>query len=254
MAQDALIDGNLITDARPLAVEVQNDTLAVEGPLTDAELRATAVPVSGPLTDAELRATPPAVEAQARAGGVLTTPRLDAATSSMQVISYPHHEIHSGSSFSVSAEDVDLDEADELSISFTTGAGTKWLHMFAIAANSAACEFEILEAPTITLDTGTDLTPYNRNRNSETLSTMYSIKTVPVVNQATRDATITNDGTVIWLETMGGYKNASASAGASSREEWVLAPATVYSFRITGIADNGVASIGLHWYEHTDVA
>ena len=32
--------------------------LAVTGPVTDAELRATAVPVSGPLTDAQLRATP----------------------------------------------------------------------------------------------------------------------------------------------------------------------------------------------------
>ena len=34
-----------------------NDSLAVTGPLTDAQLRATAVPVSGPLTDAQLRAT-----------------------------------------------------------------------------------------------------------------------------------------------------------------------------------------------------
>lgn len=32
--------------------------LPVVGPLTDTELRATAVPVSGPLTDAQLRATP----------------------------------------------------------------------------------------------------------------------------------------------------------------------------------------------------
>ena len=32
-------------------------TQAVTGPLTDAQLRATAVPVSGPLTDAQLRAT-----------------------------------------------------------------------------------------------------------------------------------------------------------------------------------------------------
>ena len=70
MAQDALIDGNLITDARPLAVEVQNDVLAVDGPLTDAELRATAVPVSGPLTDAELRAVavPVTLDAEIPAG------------------------------------------------------------------------------------------------------------------------------------------------------------------------------------------
>lgn len=34
-----------------------SNPLPVTGPLTDAELRATAVPVSGPLTDAQLRAT-----------------------------------------------------------------------------------------------------------------------------------------------------------------------------------------------------
>lgn len=33
------------------------ETLAVSGPLTDTQLRATAVPVSGPLTDTQLRAT-----------------------------------------------------------------------------------------------------------------------------------------------------------------------------------------------------
>lgn len=33
-------------------------SMAVTGPLTDAELRASAVPVSGPLTDSQLRAAP----------------------------------------------------------------------------------------------------------------------------------------------------------------------------------------------------
>lgn len=50
-------------------------TQAVTGPLTDAQLRATAVPVSGPLTDAQLRATAvpvsgPLTDAQLRATAV----------------------------------------------------------------------------------------------------------------------------------------------------------------------------------------
>lgn len=36
-------------------VTITNESIAVTGPLTDAQLRDTAVPVSGPLTDAELR-------------------------------------------------------------------------------------------------------------------------------------------------------------------------------------------------------
>ena len=52
-----------------------NDALAVTGPLTDTQLRATAVPVSGPLTDTQLRATAvpvsgPLTDTQLRAAAV----------------------------------------------------------------------------------------------------------------------------------------------------------------------------------------
>ena len=44
-----------LTETQP--VSIQNASIAVTGPLTDAQLRATAVPVSGPLTDTQLRAS-----------------------------------------------------------------------------------------------------------------------------------------------------------------------------------------------------
>lgn len=52
-------------------VKVYHDqTLAVSGPLTDAQIRATALPVSGPLTDAQLRASAvPVLSAGAVASG-----------------------------------------------------------------------------------------------------------------------------------------------------------------------------------------
>jgi hypothetical protein len=49
----------------PIPVNDAGGSLTVDGPLTDAELRATALPVSGPLTDAELRATALPVSAAA---------------------------------------------------------------------------------------------------------------------------------------------------------------------------------------------
>ncbi len=53
------IDTNgLATEATLGSIDTKlSGTIAVSGPLTDAQLRASAVPVSGPLTDAELRAT-----------------------------------------------------------------------------------------------------------------------------------------------------------------------------------------------------
>ena len=59
--QEVLANGTVSVDNFPA-------TQPVTGPLTDAELRATAVPVSGPLTDTQLRATPVPVTLGASAG------------------------------------------------------------------------------------------------------------------------------------------------------------------------------------------
>lgn len=58
-----------------LSVDDGGGSLTVDGPVTDAQLRATPVPVSGPLTDTQLRATPVPVsggltDAQLRATAV----------------------------------------------------------------------------------------------------------------------------------------------------------------------------------------
>jgi len=71
--------GSSITVDGPLTdAELRATALSVTGPLTDTQLRATAVPVSGPLTDAQLRAsgvavTGPLTDAQLRASALTTT-------------------------------------------------------------------------------------------------------------------------------------------------------------------------------------
>ena len=251
MAQAALIDGNLINDDRPLAVEAQANSGVDIGDMTvNNAAGAAAVNIQDGGNTITVDGT---VTMQGIVGATPTTPRIDPATSALMTITYPHHEIHAGDSFVLFVEDVDIDAAEVLIIAFTTADATRWLHAVVVAANSAACRFEILEGPTITDDTGTDLVPYNRNRNSATVSTVRSIKAVAVANQATRNPTITGDGTVIWSETMGGYKNASGSAGSATRQEWIFDQGVTYAFRITAIANDGVASIAVNWYEHINV-
>lgn len=46
-----------VSTANPIPISDAGGSITVDGPLTDTQLRATAVPVSGPLTDTELRAT-----------------------------------------------------------------------------------------------------------------------------------------------------------------------------------------------------
>lgn len=58
---DVRVDGSAVTQpvSGPLTdTQLRATAVPVSGPLTDTQLRATAVPVSGPLTDTQLRATP----------------------------------------------------------------------------------------------------------------------------------------------------------------------------------------------------
>jgi len=61
--------------ANGLVVDVSRvqGTVAVSGPLTDTQLRASAVPVSGPLTDTQLRATPVPISGTVSTGGLTDT-------------------------------------------------------------------------------------------------------------------------------------------------------------------------------------
>jgi len=63
---------------QPVSGTFWQATQPVSGPVTDAQLRATAVPVSGPLTDAQLRATPVPVSGTVTASGPLTDAQLRA--------------------------------------------------------------------------------------------------------------------------------------------------------------------------------
>ena len=78
-----LTDTELRASAIPVTgpltdTELRASSVAVTGPLTDAELRSSAVPVSGPITDTELRATPvnvlgPLTDTELRASDVPVT-------------------------------------------------------------------------------------------------------------------------------------------------------------------------------------
>lgn len=93
------VDGSGVTQPVSGTVAVSNfpATQPVSGPLTDTQLRATAVPVSGPLTDAQLRASAvpvsgPLTDTQLRAtpvpvsGTVTTSPVVSSSSTVVQVV------------------------------------------------------------------------------------------------------------------------------------------------------------------------
>ncbi len=176
---------------------------------------------------------------------------VDASTHTLQIIPYEHHEVHAGSMYAAFTSDLDLDTSDELSIAFTTPNTTKWFHCIATFKSTSSGIAEILEAPTITNGTGTEAVAVNHNRNASHTSTCLSIVASPVAGEYSKTPTITADGTVIMADTIGIGKDKGGSASRGI-EEIILKQNTKYAFRITGLADNGNASINLVWYEHTN--
>ena len=180
-------------------------------------------------------------------------PTYDGSSSAITGIDYAHHEIHSGSAFAVHVFDADFDGAEIISVSFKTPNTTKWSHCMALVGSSTASTFEIGEGSTVTAGTGSAYTIINRDRNSTKASGAVDTASTPVVNKATLNGTITNMGTVIHGEGLGGGKNQSGGGGVRDADEYILLANTVYSFRLTnGATANGVASMEITWYEHTN--
>jgi len=177
---------------------------------------------------------------------------VDASTHALLVIGYEHHEIHDGRGYVIGTYDADLDTDDELIIAFKTPDTLRYLHVLVDVENTVAGLFEILEGATITNGTGSDLQSFNANRNSSNVSGILNIEASPTAGKASKNPTITDDGTAIWQEILGATKQQGALSSGGGRHEFVLAPNTIYAFRLTGNADNGIASIDLSWYEHID--
>ncbi len=179
----------------------------------------------------------------------------DASTNKQIVIDYGHHELHDGNSFSCHyAQDV-TDTNDRSVIAFTTPAD-KDMHMLVLVSASAAADFFILEGATGTTIGATDLTVYNRDRNSTNTSLVTSIDgTLGSVSyySLTTDTAITG-GTELYHEHIGAGRQGQAVSGASRvSSEWILKKSTVYDIELKSLdANDNSHHVECTWYEHTN--
>lgn len=166
-------------------------------------------------------------------------PRIDAATHALETIEYEHHEIHSGSSFTVSYS-ADIGNGANLDIAVITPDTTKYAHLTYEFDVEAESDFKIYEAATLTA--GTAIAAYNRNRNSLTAATTSVTHTPTSITTGT---TIIRDFHIGSGRTWGG--------GDRAQHEFILKRNTKYLIRLTNAtANNNYMAIKLDWYEHTD--
>lgn len=168
----------------------------------------------------------------------------DLVTESINVVNYPHHEIHAGNAFEATDYDGDVDIAGPKYWSIVTPNTTKWAHFTFFLFAEAGGTVEFFETPT-TPSGGSALTAYNRNRNSATTSGL-TIR---------YNRSVVADGTRIGLGRTGTSGNPAKATGGSveTRGEIILKQNTEYIIKYTTDADNNKVWLVLDWYEHTNV-
>lgn len=165
----------------------------------------------------------------------------DSVTNALCTVDYPHHEIHSGSHFSIE-NFTTLGSGASMTFGITTPNTGKWGHMTFSVEGSLKTTVYCYKIASFT--DGTPVVAFNDNHNSTTESVMS------VVSQPT----VASTGILFSAYTAGsGTNGASAEPGAGSREhEFILKQNSQYLFRVvSGAAANDV-SWQAKWYEHTN--
>lgn len=183
--------------------------------------------------------------------------KVDASTSSLQIIEYEHHEIHAGEHYFVVYSVADLGAAttpnDMMTLSWTTPNTTKWLHYSFEAHGAAGWRIRLIENSTTGGTTGATgrLACLNNNRNSANTSGMISDGDSGVAGYVGYDASLALGGTTL----IDGYIEGGAGPFASGdqkgvRQEIILKQNTNYQLSMYG-TDNSAGTLYMEWYEHT---
>ena len=188
---------------------------------------------------------------------------VDKATDVNIQISYEHHEVHAGSSYTIHYDNTTSSDDDHrTAMAFTTPNTTKWLHAVIKITASSPAEFFLYEAATgLDLDDGSAATIMNRNRNSSNTSAVLSIDDPAVASTVTTydegelsDATVATTGTTLTHYVLAGGDGPKAVGGsARGSQEWILKQNTIYLLVLQNIgASANLHEIEVDWYEHTD--
>lgn len=169
-------------------------------------------------------------------------------------ISIEHHEAHTGEAFTTQAIDESMSDNDELIIAFKTPNTTKMTHLVIDLASKASAHIDLIESPTWSTSTGSQLPVYNVNRNSANTTDLLEDTGGSFLdsNNVILNPSSLSGGTII----PNGHPYAFAATGLGGQtrsrgeSEIILASDTTYAIRFTADAGSNAGHIKLRWYEH----
>jgi len=162
---------------------------------------------------------------------------IDSVTQAQSTITYPHHEIHSGSHYYIEGH-ATLGNADELRVKLVTPNTTKWAHFLWEISSNNILTTELWEGASGGMTGGADKTPLNNNRNSTNTSGMVITSGVIAA---------TDDG----LQIGNGAWGSRTGGGQNREEEIILKQDTIYLRKFISGAAANIVSFKATWYEHT---
>jgi len=176
-------------------------------------------------------------------------PRVDASTSSIQTVTYEHHEIHSGSHYFVRGYQ-DLAINNVLDFTWLMPNTTTWCHWTWHIETESETNWLVYEGVTATNPLANAVTPLNSNRNS-TNTSGTTMKYEKQANLAAANAD-TNVGAATLLSS--GISGAGKTAGRAERaNEMIMKQNTLYCLRAIATAA-GYINFTMEWYEHANHA
>ncbi len=177
---------------------------------------------------------------------------LDPTTGAHSVLTYAHKAIHNGNHFVCFHSKESPSDGEKINMCFKIPEENKRPHLFLLGSSAGASVLRIIENPSITDNSGSSLSIFNRRRENNNVSIILDISTNPdTANQVAKDVTFSN-GTTIYEEYFGSDKD----AGGQSREdyEFVLKSEEEYIIEAE-VQEAGLAYINIiaTWYELEDL-
>jgi len=188
---------------------------------------------------------------------------LDAMSGTPVGITFPHHKIHNGDSFTTNFTDETLADAETIILAFKTATGPKRIHLFAFFSTLVGGSLNIWEGATWTTTTGVVNPIINRRRdeNPNTSGLLEDLTATPAftaTGNILSNPTLTGgvvtptSATSLDKQYAWGEKGKIGAGYLRDENEFILKPDTTYAIVFTSIGASNKAQINLNWYESED--
>lgn len=168
------------------------------------------------------------------------------------VVDSAHHEVHEGCAYLATLLNTSMASGSTSIIAFKTPNTTTQLHFIFEFASKAEAHMELIEGPTWSTGSGSQLSIINRDRNSADTSLVLEDTGggFTATSNLISDPTTFTGTSILEVPYTWSTKQADTGKGRDL-SEFILKQNSTYGLRLIADAASNAGQITLNWYEHT---